>query len=71
MAGAGPNELKGDGTLRLSTPTFMTVLVSLILAIAGLAAQLGLHVPVIGTLGWPVILVAYVVLFAGVLVRGL
>jgi len=57
--------------MRLSTPNFMTMFVSLILAVAGVAAEMGVHVPVIGTYGWPAILVAYVVLAAGVLVRGL
>lgn len=57
--------------MRLSTPTFMTVLVSLILAVVSALAHFGVSLPVVGTHSWTVMLVAYIVLLAGVLVRGL
>jgi hypothetical protein len=57
--------------MRLSTPTFMTVLVSLILAVISALAHFGVSLPVIGTHSWTAMFVAYIVLLAGVLVRGL
>ena len=57
--------------MRLSTPTFMTLLVSLVLAIVSIVAQLGIQVPVIGNYSWAPLLAAYLVLLAGVLVRGM
>ena len=57
--------------MRLSTPTFMTLLVSVILALVSVLAHFGASLPLIGTHSWTAMLVAYVVLLAGVLVRGL
>jgi len=57
--------------MRLSTPTFMTVLVSLILAVISALAHFGVSLPVIGTHAWTALFVGYIVLLAGVLVRGL
>jgi len=57
--------------MRLSTPTFMTVLVSLILAVVSALAHFGVGLPVIGNHSWTPLLLAYIVLLAGVLVRGL
>ena len=60
--------------MRLSVPTFMTVLVSLILAIVGVLAHYGssiIAIPGVGTHGTIVILLGYIVLLAGILVRGL
>jgi len=57
--------------MRLSTPTFMTLLVSLVLAAVSVIARLGIQLPVVGQHIWVPMLTAYVVLLAGVLVRGL
>jgi hypothetical protein len=57
--------------MRLSQPTFMTLLVSLVLAVISILAQIGVSLPVVGTYSWPPMLAAYVVLLAGVLIRGL
>lgn len=58
--------------MRLSTPTFMTMLVSLILAVVGALAHYGVvQLPVIGGHGTLSILLGYIILLAGVLVRGL
>lgn len=58
--------------MRLSTPTFMTMLVSVILAVIGMLAHYGnVSLPIIGSHGTLAILIGYLVLLAGVLVRGL
>lgn len=57
--------------MRLSTPTFMTMLVSLVLAVVSAAAHFGVSLPLLGTHSWSAMFLAYLVLLAGVLVRGL
>jgi len=58
--------------MRLSTPTFMTLLVSLVLVVAGAVAHYGnVQIPGMGTHGTLAIFVGYIVLLLGVLVRGL
>lgn len=58
--------------MRLSTPTFMTLLISLIFAVIGVLTHYGnIQMPVIGTHGTLALLIGYVVLLAGVLVRGM
>ena len=57
--------------MRLSTPTFMTLLVSLILAAIGVVVHFGMALPIIGTHSFTPLLLGYIVLLAGILVRGL
>lgn len=58
--------------MRLSAPTFMTILVSLVLAVLGVVAHyITAQLPVIGTHSFAALLLGYVVLLAGIVVRGL
>jgi len=57
--------------MRLSTPTFMTVLVSLVLAVLSLLVRFGINIPLISGHAWTAMLLGYAVLLLGVLVRGL
>ena len=62
----------GETDMRLSTPTFMTLLVSMLLAVIGLIAHFGVtQIPVVGSHSFTPLLLGYIVLLAGVLVRGL
>jgi len=45
-------------------------LISVVLALAALAASLGINVPVIGASGYPALAAAYIVLLLGNLIRG-
>ena len=58
--------------MRLSQPSLMTLLVSVLLAVAALLAQAGIvHVPVVSNAPFATFAVGYLVLLAGILVRGL
>jgi len=58
--------------MRLSSPSLMTVIVSFALALASVLAAAGLvQIPVIGGAAFLTLLVAYVLLLLGILIRGL
>ena len=58
--------------MRLSTPAFLTVIVSLVLGVIALLSHYVIGpLPVIGTHTFGLLLLAYIVLMAGVLVPGL
>lgn len=58
--------------MRLTAPSLMTVLVAVLLAVAAVAAALHLAiVPVVSDYPFTTLLVAFVLLLAGNLVRGL
>ncbi len=58
--------------MRLSPPSLMTLLVSVLLSVAALLAQLGLvQVPVVSGSPFAALLLAYVLLLLGILIRGL
>lgn len=58
--------------MRLSSPSLMTVFVSVLLALASVLSALGLvQVPIIGGAAFLSLLAAYVLLLLGILVRGL
>jgi hypothetical protein len=59
-------------SMRLSSPSLMTVFVSFVLALASVLSALGLvQVPVIGGAAFVSLLLAYVLLLLGILIRGL
>jgi hypothetical protein len=58
--------------MRLSSPSLMTVFVSFLLAFAAVLSALGLvQIPVIGGAAFLTLLLAYVLLLLGILIRGL
>ena len=58
--------------MRLSPPSLMTLLISVVLAIAALLAQLGIvQIPVIGSGPFAALAVSYLLLLMGNVVRGL
>ncbi len=58
--------------MRLSAPSLMTVFVSFLLAAASVLAATGVvQVPVIGGAAFAALLLAYLLLLLGILIRGL
>lgn len=58
--------------MRISTPAFLTVLVSLVLAVlAALSHYVTGSMPIVGTHTFGLLLLSYVVLMAGILIPGL
>ena len=58
--------------MRISTPAFLTVVVSLVLAVlAALSHYVTGSLPIIGSHSFGLLLLSYIVLMAGVLIPGL
>jgi hypothetical protein len=58
--------------MRLSAPSLMTVLISVLLALTAVLASLGIvQVPFLGLLPFLTLLIGYVLLLLGILIRGL
>ena len=57
--------------MRLSAPTFLVFIISLVFALIGLLPMLGVSIPAVGISGVWALAIGYVILAAGTLFKGL